>query len=73
MEATPLVIKRLGYGGAKSGRKDEARKLLAKLEDESKSRSNSAIIYRHDLCRLGRKHQGLPGSRKLTRNGRVAR
>jgi len=49
MEPTPLVISKLGYAYAKIGRKDEARKLLAKLKDESKSRYVApffiAIIY----------------------------
>jgi len=38
MEPTPLVIGNLGYAYAKSGRKDEARKLLAELKELSKRR-----------------------------------
>ena len=38
MEPTPLVIGNLGYAYAKSGRKDEARKLLAELKEQSKRR-----------------------------------
>jgi serine/threonine-protein kinase len=38
MEPTPLVIGSLGYAYAKSGRKDEARKLLAELKEQSKGR-----------------------------------
>jgi eukaryotic-like serine/threonine-protein kinase len=38
MERTPLVIGGLGYAYAKSGRKEEARKLLAELKEQSKGR-----------------------------------
>ncbi len=38
MEPTPLVIGNLGYAYAKSGHKDEARKLLAELKEQSKRR-----------------------------------
>ena len=38
MEPTPLSIGILGYAYAKSGRKDEARKLLAELKELSKRR-----------------------------------
>ena len=38
MEPIPLVIGALGYAYAKSGRKDEARKLLAELKELSKRR-----------------------------------
>jgi tetratricopeptide (TPR) repeat protein len=38
IEPTPLVIGNLGYAYAKSGRKDEARKLLADLKEQSKGR-----------------------------------
>ena len=38
MESTPLPIGNLGYAYAKSGRKDEARKLLAGLKEQSKAR-----------------------------------
>ena len=38
MEPTPLLIGTLGYAYAKSGRKDEARKLLAELKEQSKVR-----------------------------------
>jgi tetratricopeptide (TPR) repeat protein len=38
MESTPLVIGYLGYASAKSGRKDEARQLLAELKELSKRR-----------------------------------
>jgi tetratricopeptide (TPR) repeat protein len=37
MEPTPLVIGLLGYGYAKAGRKDEARKVLADLKEQSKT------------------------------------
>jgi len=49
MEPTPLVIGQLGYAYAKSGRKDEARKLLAELKEQSKRRYVAsywiAVIY----------------------------
>ncbi|HAF22860.1 MAG TPA: hypothetical protein DCK93_08080 [Blastocatellia bacterium] len=38
MEPTPLVIGQLGYAYAKSGRKDEARKLLTELKELAKRR-----------------------------------
>jgi serine/threonine-protein kinase len=38
MEPTPLLIGTLGYAYAKVGRKDEARKLLAELKEQSKRR-----------------------------------
>lgn len=38
LEPTPLVIGNLGYAYAKSGRKDEARKLLAELKELSNRR-----------------------------------
>jgi serine/threonine protein kinase/Tfp pilus assembly protein PilF len=38
MEPTPLVIGLLGYAYAKAGRKDEARKVLADLKEQSKTR-----------------------------------
>ena len=38
MEPTPLVIGLLGYSYAKAGRKDEARKVLADLKEQSKTR-----------------------------------
>ena len=38
MEPIPLVIGNLGYAYAKAGRKDEARKLLADLKEQSKRR-----------------------------------
>jgi len=38
MEPIPLAIGALGYAYAKSGRKDEARKLLADLKEQSKRR-----------------------------------
>jgi tetratricopeptide (TPR) repeat protein len=49
MEPTPQLIGMLGYAYAKSGRKDEARKLLAELKEQSKVRYVasywSAMIY----------------------------
>jgi eukaryotic-like serine/threonine-protein kinase len=49
MEPTPQLIGMLGYAYAKSGRKDEARKLLAELKEQSKGRYVAsywiAIIY----------------------------
>jgi tetratricopeptide (TPR) repeat protein len=38
LEPKPLEIGNLGYAYAKSGRKDEARKLLADLKEQSKRR-----------------------------------
>ena len=38
IDANPVVLGNLGYAYAKSGRKDEARKLLAELEQQSKKR-----------------------------------
>jgi Flp pilus assembly protein TadD len=49
MEPIPLVIGNLGYSYAKSGRTDEARKLLAELKESSKGRYvadySIAMIY----------------------------
>src|SRR5450432_829294 len=38
MEPAPLVIGNLGYAYAKSGRKDEARKLLAELKEQEQAK-----------------------------------
>jgi tetratricopeptide (TPR) repeat protein len=49
MEPTPFVFGALGYAYAKSGRKDEARKLLVDLKEQSKTRYVAsywiAVIY----------------------------
>jgi eukaryotic-like serine/threonine-protein kinase len=57
LEANPIVIGNLGYAYAKAGRKDEARKLLAELKDESKARYVAAYYIAVIYAGLGEKDE----------------
>jgi tetratricopeptide (TPR) repeat protein len=57
IDSNPIVVGSLAYAYAKSGRKDEARKLLAQLKDDSKKRYVAAYYIAVIYAGLGEKDE----------------
>jgi serine/threonine protein kinase/tetratricopeptide (TPR) repeat protein len=68
LDVNPIVLGNLGYAYAKAGRKDEARKLMAQLTDESKARYVAAYYIAFIYVGLGEKDQAFSWFEKAYRD-----